>query len=173
MRAMLMAAVGVAVCFTLSGCDQNQQQAQTAAVTPVAIAPPPPCKCQQAAAAPTITIAHHTRHRMHRHGHTLDEFLAYSTGPSSYGETDSRTVREYRPGDEERYAEYDHTEMHDSVENRHVTDADVWVDGYGKAHYADYGPIEDEHPGLISRKDEHERMRPYRGYDSNCDNGID
>ncbi|MEI9929256.1 MAG: hypothetical protein WDM89_01465 [Rhizomicrobium sp.] len=49
----------------------------------------------------------------------------------------------------------------------------TWVDGYGRMHYADYGPLSDEHPGLISRKDERERQKVWRGYDSDCDNWAD
>lgn len=172
MRAMLKVAVGAALCFTLFGCDQNRQ-AQTVTATPVAIAPPPPCNCQQAAAAPVVRITH--RHRGHHHGHTLSEFLAYSTG-ASYSANESRSVREYRPGDEERYAESEHAEMQSMTAENHRdagAGARVWVDGYGNRHYADGGPLDDEHPGLISRKDEHERMRPWRGYDSKCNNGID
>jgi hypothetical protein len=72
-----------------------------------------------------------------------------------------------------RYSESVYSRTHGGAQYQQGTSADVWVDGYGRAHYADYGPLEDEHPGMISRKDERERMRPYRGYDSKCDNRTD
>lgn len=186
MRAMLMAAVGLALGFTLFGCDQNPQQAQTA--TPVAVAPPPaPCKCQQAPVATPVRAVRHRAYHRHfasydryehteHHGHTLSEFLAYSTGPSSYSESESSSVREYRPGDEEQYSRTSTAEMHDTASGSSremASNEGVWVDGFGKPHYADYGPIEDEHPGLVSGKDEHERQKPWRGYNSKCDNRVD
>ena len=180
MRAMLMAAIGVTVCFTLFGCDRNPQQAQTTSM-PVAVAPPPTCNCPQAAAPVVRTARHRTvRHRYAyrehygHHRHSLSEFLAYSTPSSSYRENESSSVREYRPGDEMRYSQPSYSDTHDSsAQYQQAASAEVWVDGYGRAHYADYGPPGDEAPGTISRKDERERMRPYRGYNSKCDNRID
>lgn len=176
MRAMLTAALGVTLCFTLFGCDQNPQQAQTAAATPVAVAPPAPCNCQQAAVTAAVRV---TRHRGYRHsyrhrGHTLSEFLAYSTPGSSYSDSESSSVREYRPGDETRYSEARYSETRGgSAQYQQGAKAEAWVDGYGRAHYGDYGPPDDEAPGMISRKDERERARPWRGYNSKCDNRID
>jgi hypothetical protein len=183
MRAMLTAAVGLAACFALFGCDQNPQQAQTVAATPVAVAPPAPCNCRQTAAALAVRVAHHFtyHHRYGRydhyrhHSHTLSEFLAYSTSSSSYSANETSSVREYRPGDEERYSQTDYAQMRETASENHramTADAGVWVDGFGKVHYADYGPLDDEHPGLIAGKDEHERQNPWRGYDSKCNNRI-
>ena len=180
MRAMLTAAVGVTLCFALFGCDQNPQQAQMAS-TPVAVAPPPTCNCPQAA-APAVRTARHrvARHRYAyrehhgHHRHTLSEFLAYSTDSSTYSESESSSVREYRPGDEMRYSQTSYSESHGGgAQYQQGASAEAWVDGYGRAHYADYGPPDDENPGMISRKDERERMRPYRGYNSKCDSRID
>jgi hypothetical protein len=191
---MLTAVVGLTVCFTLFGCDQNPQQAQTVAATPVAVAPPPPCNCRQAGIAPIVRVARHrvdhrrygyfARYEHHdhhgHHGHTLSEFLAYSTRTSSNSANEGSPVREYRPGDEQRYDEQRYTESGNSGMNsggardqQGTSTEAAWVDGYGRAHYADYGPIEDEHPGLISARDEHERAKPRRGYDSKCNNRID
>jgi hypothetical protein len=178
---MLTAAVGLAICFTLFGCDQSPQQAQTATPTPVAVAPPAPCNCRQGAVAPTIKMAryHIYRHRYgHRdhyghHGHTLSEFLAYSTSTSSSTASEAPSVREYRLGDEARYAQPEHSEMRTgSSRYQQGGNDETWVDGFGRAHYADFGPLGDEHPGLISGNDEHERMRPWRGYNSDCKNRI-
>jgi hypothetical protein len=80
-------------------------------------------------------------------------------------------VREYQPGDEAQ----DSGDM--NVEERTArtanTSAGVWIDGYGNPHYRDYGPLDDEHPGLISRRDQRVRARPWHGYDSDCDNWVD
>jgi len=178
MRVLSTAAVSLTVCLSLFGCGQNQTQTQA----PVAaVAPPPACNCPQAqvaqAAAP---VAHRHRHRHHgwsesasygEHSSSYDESSYYSESSSDYSESSSSSVREYHPGDEAHYT------GEASAEERMTQTASAsegaWVDGYGRAHYRDYGPIEDEHPGLISREDERKRMRPYRGYNSDCDNRAD
>jgi hypothetical protein len=158
MRAMLTATIGVTLCFTLFGCDQNPQQAQTGSATPVAIAPPTPCNCRPTVATPAagspryrpyrLRYAHQSHYGHHRH--TLSEFLPYSTESSSYGESDSSSVREYRPEDEMRYSESVYSRTHGGAQYQQGTSADAWVDGYGRAHYADYCPLEDENQVMLS-----------------------
>jgi hypothetical protein len=171
MRAILATSVSLAICVTLFGCGQSQQQAQAPAA-PVAVAATPPCNCQPAktaSAEPTVRRHHHRRH-------SWSESASYSEGPSysgssSYSEHSSSSVREYRPGDEEQ----DSGDL--SAEERTAqtanASADAWIDGYGRRHYRDYGPLDDEHPGLISSKDQRVRARAWHGYDSDSDNRID
>ena len=176
MRAMLTVGVTLAICFTLFGCGESQQKSQ-APVAAVAVVPPP-CNCQPAQTASVAPPTVH--HRSHRH-HSWSGNGSYSESSSldsssysedsSYSESSSSSVREYRPGDEDHYVGAAGTEEHMS-QSANPSDG-AWVDGYGRAHYRDYGPLDDEHPGLISRKDERQRMRPWRGYDSDCDNRID
>jgi len=168
--------VSLAICFTLFGCGQSQQQAQ-APVAAVAVTPP--CNCQPAQTASVVPAT--THHRRHRHPSSwsgggsysessISESSSYSEG-SSYSDGSSSSVREYRPGDEEHDAGDVSAEEH--MTQTASASEGAWVDGYGRTHYRDYGPLEDEHPGLISRQDERQRMRPWRGYDSDCNNRID
>lgn len=178
MRVLITTAVGLTVCLTLFGCGENQQQAQAPAAA-VAVAPPA-CNCQRAQAAPALAPAAH-RHR-HHHAYSesasyggsapsYDDGSSYSEDSSSNSESSSSSVREYRPGDEDRSAGDANAEEH--MTQTASASAGAWVDGYGRTHYRDYGPLDDEHPGLISPKDERQRMRPWRGYDSDCNNRID
>ncbi|HTT98179.1 MAG TPA: hypothetical protein VMF58_09020 [Rhizomicrobium sp.] len=176
MRVLSTAAVSLTVCLTLFGCGQNQTQTQA----PVAaVAPPPACNCQPAQVAQAAAPVAH-RHRRHHHAwsesasygessSSYSDSAPYGETSSSYSESSSSSVREYRPGDEDHYAGGAEEHMTQTAS----ASAGVWVDGYGRAHYRDYGPLDDEHPGLISRKDERLRMRPWRGYDSDCDNRTD
>ena len=173
MRAMLTACVSLAICFTLFGCGQSQQQAQ-APLAAVAVAPPCNCQPAQTASVAPVTV-HHSRHRHHSGSGSYSESSSSESSSysedSSYSDSSSSSVREYRPGDEDRYSGDASAEEHST--QTVSASADAWVDGYGRTHYRDYGPLDDEHPGLISRKDERQRMRPWRGYDSDCDNRID
>jgi hypothetical protein len=169
MRALSTAAVSLTVCLTLFGCGENQTQTQA----PVAaVAPPPACNCPQAQVAQaSVPVAH--RHRRHRHAWSESASYGESSSSysdsSSYSESSSSSVREYRAGNEEHSTGDASGEEHMAQ----TANAEVWVDGYGRAHYADYGPLEDEHPGLISRKDERKRLHPWHGYDSDCDRRAD
>lgn len=198
MRAFSTAAVSLMISLTLFGCDQNHTQTQAPAAA--AVAPPPACNCQQAQVAQASAPVVH-RHRHHHRewsdgrsygggSSSYSDSESYNDGASdndsssydehsssyrersaSYSERSSSSVREYHPGDEEQYS--DDIQAEDRMTQTANASAGVWVDGYGRAHYPDYGPIEDEHPGLISRKDERKRLHPWHGYDSDCDNGAE
>jgi hypothetical protein len=178
MRVFSTAAVGLTVCLSLFGCGQNQTQTQA----PVAaVAPPAACNCQPAQVAQAASPAAHHRH--HRH-HAWRDHESYGGTSASYGdsasysedssdnsERSSSSVREYHPGDETHYS--GNASAEERMTQTASASADVWVDGYGRPHYRDYGPIEDEHPGLISRKDERKRLHPWHGYNSDCDERAD
>jgi hypothetical protein len=165
---MFLAMAGLTVTFTLFGCDRNSQQAQAPAAAPVAAVTPPACNCSQGAQTASVApVAHHHRH--HRH-HSLSE-NSYSSESYSSENSSSSSVGEYSPSEQD---DVDSGEVETHVRTAHSQqDSGVWVDGYGRPHYVDYGPPDDEDPGYITRKDERRRMRPWRGYDSQCDNRID
>jgi hypothetical protein len=108
----------------------------------------------------------------HRHRrHSWSGRLSYpdrrsNTESSSYSEHASSSAGEYGQGDEDQ-------ESGDVTAEgwrwaTKTTSAGVWIDGYGRPHYPDYGPLGDEHPGLISRKDQRVRAEAWHGYDSDC-----
>jgi hypothetical protein len=173
MRAMLTTGVSLVICFTLFGCDDNRPQANAPAA-PVAVAATPPCNCRP---AKTASVEPATTHHHRRHHHSWGENASYSGSPSysessSYTERSSSSAREYRPGDEEQDSS-GNVRTEEPMAQTTNASADAWIDGYGRRHYRDYGPLDDEHPGLISNKDQNVRARAWHGYDSDCDNRID
>jgi hypothetical protein len=93
--------------------------------------------------------------------------MSSNSRSSSYSERASSSASEYRLGDEDQDSGDVMAEGGRGLTT--TASAGVWIDGYGRPHYPDYGPLSDEHPGLISRKDQRVRAEAWRGYDSDCD----
>lgn len=150
MRAMFLVVASVLLCVGLFGCDR-QPQAPVAA--PVVAAVAPPCNCTPPAPppAPVAQAVHHTRH----HHHTWSEHES-----SSYSESGES----YSASNESR--EYSETSSV-SVAQPASAQTSVWVDGYGRSHYA-AGEQVDENPARLSREDRRMRRDVWRGYDSKC-----
>jgi hypothetical protein len=171
MRAMFTIAASLTICSCLFGCDQNQK-----APAPVAAAAAPSCNCQQQtqpAPAPPVEQPRPGRHHHYRrHDDMADEasWQGSTTSVSSYSES--------------RESEYA-GEGHKSVDAQgpaaypppppSSTGPDVWVDGYGRSHYAS-GAVTTDTDGsaaVLSAGDTRRRSDPWRGYNSKCRNAVD
>ncbi len=54
-------------------------------------------------------------------------------------------------------------------------DSGVWVDGYGRGHYAEEeaAPSPDDNTEYLSNDDAGRRHDPWRGYNARCRNAVD
>ena len=139
MRATIFAATGFLACLGLAGCD-NSANAPPANVQVAA----QPCNCQPQNAAvaqpiPPRVFHRHVRHATSYSHREYDESEAYS----SY----SSQSRSYDQG---------------ASESEAGAEQNVWVDGYGRSHYAVTA-------SAAPAPDEHVRLAPWHGYDENCD----
>jgi hypothetical protein len=147
MRAMFLVVASVLLCVGLFGCDR-QPQAPVAA--PVVAAVAPPCNC--APPAPPPAPAAQAMHRTHHH-------RAWREPESSYSENHSASNES---------GEYSESSSSSVAQPAAASaQAAVWVDGYGRSHYA-AGEQADENPARLSREDRHTRREVWRGYDSKC-----
>jgi len=153
MRAMFLIVGSVLLCVGLFGCDRTPQTVQA----PV-VAATPPCNCMPSAAppAPVRTVSGVHRHYHHRR-HSLAEIesAAYQAERESGG---SMTME--REGSS--YSESTGAPPPPSAE------PPVWVDGYGRAHYAITAEA-DQNPVRLGAEDRKARRSVWHGYDSNCD----
>ena len=151
MRAMFLVVASVLLCVGLFGCDR-QPQAPVAAPAVAAVAPP--CNCTPPALPPASVAqaAHRTRH--HRHAWREHEG-SYSEGGESYSASSESS--EYSEASSAPVAQ-------GGVASAQAV---IWVDGYGRSHYAAGGQA-DENPARLSREDRRTRHEVWRGYDSKC-----
>jgi len=167
MRAMLT--IGLAVC--LFGCDQSPR---ATAPAPVAAATAPSCNCQQlaqAAPAPVAETPRPHRHR-HHHRHSMIYEASWQEGASS--------VSSYPESHESEYAGESHADEQGSAVYPPPppppgAGSEVWVDGYGRGHYASgaMAADADSNPAVLSAEDARRRSDPWRGYDARCRNATD
>ncbi len=174
MRAMFTIAASLTICTGLFGCDQNQK---ASAPAPVAAAAAQSCNCRQqtqAAPAPAVELPRAHRHRHHhRHGNGWTEEASWQ-GSTSLVSSHS----------ESREFEYV-SEAHESDDEQGPaaypppppsgTSSDVWIDGYGRSHYAsaDVTTDTDDGPPVRATEDARRRSDPWRGYNSKCRNAVD
>jgi hypothetical protein len=164
---MLTAAMSVVICWGLFGCNRSQQAATPAAV-PVAAATAP-CNCEPAmpmTAAPVHRHRHHRRAVWNTHAESAD-FQSYSVESKSHSTYSSSSVREYQPDTDTNVGYAGSAEQYEA--NANVGSGAVWVDGYGRSHYAADGPPQENNPAALAAEDIHRRMKPWRGYNSDCD----
>ena len=135
MRASLIATMSLLGCMGLAGCD-NPTNPPPAAVVQAA---PPPCNCQPQSVAAVQPQAPRIVHR-HRISYVSRDGYEtqYSSVSQSRGESES----------EEQTAQQN--------------DSNVWVDGFGRSHYAATA-------SAAPATDEHARLAPWHGYDEKCD----
>jgi hypothetical protein len=164
---MLM--VGLAIC--LFGCDQSPK---ATAPAPVAAAPAAACNCQhlaQTAPAPIVEAP-----RSHRHNHHRWHRMTYEAS----GQESASSVSSYPDSHEAEYAGESHGGDAGGPAAYPpppppVASSEVWVDGYGRSHYAGGGTAveADSNPAVLSAEDAHRRSDPWRGYDARCPNAVD
>ena len=156
MRAMFMVVASIFLMIGLLGCNRQQQVAVQAPVTvstppPAALPPPPPSP------APVVEATQRVRHHRHHYAET-----------QSYGSySDDESASYTQSGDSEDDYDDGRGESYEHSAAAAQTHGEVWVDGYGREHYAVTTP--DDNPGAIGAEDEHLRAKPYRGWNSDCD----
>jgi hypothetical protein len=156
---MFTVTASLVICIGLMGCNRNQQ-AQAPAPAPVA-AVAPACNCpQQAAAATAASTPVRHRHSRH-HSWSAHENSSYSESYSDNSESS------YSPGPGSA-GEYDGAA---NVEQTFSAQAEaaVWVDGYGRSHYASAAASDDANPAILTAEDSRRRLAPYHAYNSDCD----
>jgi hypothetical protein len=153
MRAMFLVVASVLLCVGLFGCDR---QPQAPAAAPVVAAVAPPCNCTPPAPPPAPVAQ--AAHRIRRHHHAWSEH-----GNASY-ESYGESSESYPASNESREYSESSSVAQSGAAN---AQAAVWVDGYGRSHYA-AGEQADENPARLSREDRHTRREVWRGYDSKC-----
>jgi len=136
MRATIIAAT--LACLGLAGCDNS---ANAPAPTVQAVAPPCNCQPQNEAAAPPRVMQRHHRHWPSYAHRDYNENYSY--------QSQSRST--YQSGSDDQEASNGNAE-----EN-------VWVDGYGRGHYAETASAAPAAPG------DRARLAPWHGYDQDCD----
>ena len=141
MRATIIAAT--LVCLGLAGCDNSAN-----APAPTAQAVAPPCNCQPQNEATAQAAAPRATHRHHRHW-------------SSYARRDTDKSESYSTGSQSR-STYQ-SEFDDQGASRGDAEENVWVDGYGRSHYAETASAAPAAPG------DRARLAPWHGYDQDCD----
>jgi len=155
MRAMFLIMGSVLLCVGLFGCDRAPQTAQA----PV-VAATPPCNCiPPAPPAPVpVTTAQrsHRHHRHHRHTVAEMESAAYEAERES-GSYETMAQESSGYG----------SEHYGPPPPPPAAEPPVWVDGYGRAHYATSAEV-DENPARLSAEDRHARRSVWHGYDSDC-----
>ena len=140
MRATIIAAT--LVCLGLAGCDNSAN-----APAPTAQAVAPPCNCQPQNEATAQAAAPRATHRHHRHW-------------SSYARRDTDESESYSTGSQSR-STYQ-SEFDDQGASRGDAEENVWVDGYGRSHYAMTA-------SAAPASDDRARLAPWHGYDQDCD----
>jgi len=140
MRATIIAAT--LVCLALAGCDNSAN-----APAPTAQAVAPPCNCQPQNEATAQAAAPRATHRHHRHW-------------SSYARRDTDESESYSTGSQSR-STYQ-SEFDDQGASRGDAEENVWVDGYGRSHYAMTA-------SAAPASDDRARLAPWHGYDQDCD----
>ena len=138
MRATIIATI--LACLGLAGCD-NPSNAPAPTVQAVA----PPCNCQQQNEAAAQPAAVRTAHRHHRDWSAY-EHREYSESESYSYSSQSRS--------------YDQNESDDQGGHQSAAEGNVWVDGYGRSHYA---------MTAAATHDDRARLAPWHGYDQDCD----
>jgi hypothetical protein len=113
----------------------------------------------------------HRHHHAHWHSMTHEVSWASSASSvSSYSESreyEYGSVSHSMGGDEQGPAAYPPPPP--------SVGSEVWVDGYGRSHYASGGMAgdADRNPAPLSVEDAHQRLDPWRGYDANCPDARD
>ncbi|MBV9990686.1 MAG: hypothetical protein JOZ72_05270 [Alphaproteobacteria bacterium] len=158
MRAMFMVVASIFLAVGLFGCNRQQQVAVQTPVTvtppPAAVPPPPPPP-----PAPVVEAAHRVRYHRHHYAVTRS-YDSYSESESASYTQSGDSENDYDGGGDEARESYEHS----AAAQAH---GEVWVDGYGREHYAVATP--DDNPGALSAEDEHLRRKPWRGWNSDCD----
>jgi hypothetical protein len=133
-------------CLGLAGCDSpgNAPATNTQAVAP-------PCNCQPQNEATAQAAPIRATHRHHRHWSSYarrdySESESYSTSSQS---------RSYYQSASDDQGEYD-----DRGARQSAAEEDVWVDGYGRSHYA---------MTASAAHNDRARLAPWHGYDVDCD----
>ena len=142
MRATMIAAT--LACLGLAGCDNS---ANAPAPTVQAVAPPCNCQPQNEAAAPPRVMQRRHRHWSSYAHRDYDESESYSHS--------SQSRSYYQSGSDDQEASNGNAE------------GNVWVDGYGRGHYAETASAAPAAPG------DRARLAPWHGYDQDCDEHND
>jgi hypothetical protein len=148
MRATLFATIGLVACTGLAGCD-NPGPAPVTNAQAVA----QPCNCQPQNEATAQSATPRTTHRHHRHW-TSYARRDYNESESYSYRSQSRNYYQSESDEQERYA-------NQSASGGNA-ERNVWVDGYGRSHYAMTA-------SAAPAPDERARLAPWHGYDENCD----
>lgn len=157
MRAMFTVTSGLLICLGLMGCNRSQQ-AQATAPAPV-VAAAPVCNCpQQAAALPVVRTSR--RHKYHRHAWSVPENSSFAESYDVSADSSS--------SDENTEGEYDSNRQNGQAPAPVQVEAEVWIDGYGRGHYAS-AASDDTNPASLSPDDDGRRHAPWHAYNSDCD----
>jgi hypothetical protein len=197
MRAMLTLAASLFVCAGLFGCDDDGDGHKTTASVIGAAAASPGCKCKQAAQGePDARAPSPLRHRYHhrfRHyahfahkagsGHSWYEIgwgsSAGSTGSYSDSSRNEYAMAEQAPDDmpppPPLSAPYPPPPPPGAGPGGPPMDSGVWVDGYGRGHYADgeAPPSPNDNTEYLSNEDAGRRHDPWRGFNAKCRNTVE
>ncbi len=173
----ILAATAILAVFTVSGCDINTGGGKPASAdchcaAPVAAAPAPVATTASAAPA-EYHHRYHYRHRgygaryagWHAHGYYWrKEYSEISVATYDYhGGSHSYYVGGHEGGASAYAGAGEH-----GGGDYHAVDGG-WVDGFGRGHGGHAGtPVHYE-----ARADEHDRMKPWHGYDADCPDGDD
>jgi hypothetical protein len=146
MRATIIAAT--LACLGLAGCD-NSANAPPPTVQAVA----PPCNCQPQSEAAAQPAPHRATYRHHRHwsSHARRD---YNERESYSYRSQSRSTYRSESGDQ------------GAQQSSGNAEGNVWVDGYGRSHYAGTETAS-------AASDDRARLAPWHGYDVDCDENND
>ena len=185
MRAMFMVTASLLICVGLPGCDREQRTETSTHASVAATAPV--CNCPQQAHAPTPIVKRHG-HRWHRHwnGGSMSHETSWSEHESS--------SPSYSPSDASGYAtENDSSDESNMMAGAPIppprsaapfpppppgavlpppppeTQGSVWIDGYGREHYAEDAQEDDGNYAALTAKDGDRRLAPWHAYNVDCD----
>ena len=158
MRAMFTVTASVLICVALFGCNRSQQ-AQAPVPAPI-VRCRPVCNCPQqtAAAAPVATDA------------STDIIIMHGASTKVHPIRNPTARRKTAPIRRLRIAqrEYDGAAGEQSAGEAHA-EAALWVDGYGRSHYASAAASDDTNPAALAADDVRRRHAPWHAYNSDCD----
>ena len=171
MHAMFRVTAGLLICFGLCGCNRNHQAQTTAPATVAATAPA--CNCPRQAAVPEPPVTHHRHHvdrRWHRESLSHEASWSESTS-TSYSSSDESGYSDARDNQSDGMAGAPiPPPPPDASYPPPQAEGGVWVDGYGREHYAmDTPEADDGAVAELTEKDIRRRLAPYHAYDVDCD----
>ncbi len=162
MRAILRTAASLTLCAGLLGCDDNDKG--KVVTTAQAATPQPPPRAEEP--APISEPIEHHRHHWRRHGHKHRPYGASFSEGVSYAASSGESAPSGDTAEESAASRVSSAPYPppppESSTGESAAQSDVWIDGYGRDHYAAEawanGPP-------ITAEEAHARRDPWHGYD--------